>query len=147
MEAEDESVKEGTVAKTTMARLMTFEYQHSMDIFKATGGDPQKMIERAVLCKERNQAPGYALYDAIERGKLDGKTLLALATIAFVKIIQETNFGMISVDLSHLDKPFTEDELEILRQIPEEAIDQLPTEVAEKIRNELEGSCDEYGHE
>jgi hypothetical protein len=127
------------VAKTTMARLLTFEYQNNIDIFKATGGDPQKMMERAMLCKQRNQAPGYALYDAIERGKLDGKTLLALATIAFVKIIQETNFGMIAVDLHNLDKPFTEREIEMLRSMPEEAIDQFPEQVRDKVRRELNG--------
>ena len=127
------------MAKTTMARLLTFEYQHSMDIFKATGGDPQVMMQRAMLCKERNQEPGYALYDAIERGRLDGKTLLAMATIAFVRICQDTHFGMIAVDLAHLEKPFTAEELDMLRHLPDEAFNEFPEQVQDKIRRELNG--------
>jgi hypothetical protein len=121
-------------AKTSMARLLTFDYQNDESIMVATGADIHKICFRAALCVERQQQPGFALYDAIERGRLGGAELLALATIGLVHVIQSGPPGVM-VDL---EKRLTEEQKEMLREMPDEVMEKLSTEVRDIIRKVLD---------
>jgi hypothetical protein len=117
--------------KTSTARLMIFEYQDSSSILTATGASNEKIMQRAALCVQREQTPGFALYDAIEREKIGGKELLALATIGLVSILKTP---AMTIDMDNFD----EEEKIILKMMPQEFFDKLLPDVAEKLRKLLD---------
>ena len=118
--------------KTTMTRLLMFEYQKNPSIMKATGADTMKLMQRAALAVHRQQEPGFALYDAIERGRIGGSEILALATIGFVSLIKSPPIG---IDPDNIG----EKEREILRMMPPDFFDDIPSEIADKLRKAIDG--------
>ncbi len=125
------------MAKTSMARLLTFEYQRDPNIMKATGANIDKINQRAALSIQRNEQPGYSLYDALERGRISGNELMALAIIGFIEIIKN-NRPVFTINFGDPNHAFTDKEKAILRAIDPAEFDKLPSEIADKIRKAID---------